>query len=597
MKLFKAKLLFYTVVSALAIFAGFISYIEVNDVNMVSVVDEFTDRIVYGEDSNNIMDAIIAKNDPEAKAVTSAETEIAAFSRNTETQSSVRSMPEQEAPEPISTPTPTPYPTATPTPTPTSTPTVTACPHQWAYSPNGDGTHSVACIVCGAEPFPRIEECELNEDYRCVKCSYQHVHTLELQKDGTHTFLCECGYSEQGEHNFEVRYSDNVGHILICECGEIRSEHHNFDTNFVQKICKDCGYVYQRYVVEDMSKKMYTHEYVNQRKYPTTSSDKLGHYEIGTALDIVGYVSSFDDNPDEQWYLTSNGDYVYAKYLKDKAPTATPTPTPTNTPTPTPKPKPKPTNTPKPTQKPSAPTPTPDLRGGLGDMAIDKILKSSDYQFQSTAVYTSGGKKQTMGLCDLCSATNLLNRKLARDGGYSSSHKFEIYDVIAEVNGIKRSSITYLGKGGTYGKNPQYSYSFHPYFRENITFTTKDSKSKYTMQSVYVYNNSGNTNMNYIKELLSKHPEGVMIRAGYEPGKSNGFAHALVITYCDKDGQFYAIDTGSDQVYYNNRWNTVQFGTATVKLEDTWLCRQGKEKKGKNYNVFACIWAITYIDH
>ncbi len=589
MKLFKAKLFFYTIVSVLAILAGFISYVEVNDISLVSAIDNLSDRIIGAEGENKIAEAIISRNNPDIRP-SEDENQESSFSGRQEAQGSVRNNPEQEdpTPEPSPTPSPSPLPTATPRPTPT--PTYTPCLHQWAYSENGDGTHSVVCIICGAEPYPNIEPCELNEDYMCVKCSFQHVHELELLKDGTHTYQCSCGYTEQGEHNFEVRYSDANGHILICDCGEIRSEHHNYVTNFEKKVCKDCGYVYQRYTIEELTQTMYVHCYVNQREFPTTSSKKLGNYHAGDVLNVVGYVTSYDGNADEKWYLTDKGDYVFAEYVKNVAPTATPTPTPTNTPTNTPTPK--PTKKPTPTPNPGKPTPTPDLRGGLGDLSIDKILGHSDYQYQSTVYYQSNGKTKTNGLCDLCAATNLLNRKLARDGNYSKSHRFEITDVIAVVNNISRSSITYLGKDGD---KPKYSYNFKPYFRENITFTTKDGGTSYTMKSVYLYSNSANYNLNYVKDLMAKHPEGVMIRGTYYSSTTNGFDHALVLTYCDANGQWYAIDTGSDQIRVNGRYENIRFGTATMKLEDTWLCG-GAKKKNSKYNFWNCIWAVTYID-
>jgi len=86
------------------------------------------------------------------------------------------------------------------------------CQHQWAYSENGDGSHTVTCSKCG-ESY--AESCTF-EGRSCVKCGYtkecEHKWTYASNGDGTHTKTC----SECDESTVEACEYDEYGVCIHC---------------------------------------------------------------------------------------------------------------------------------------------------------------------------------------------------------------------------------------------------------------------------------------------------------------------------------------------------------------------------------------------
>jgi len=133
------------------------------------------------------------------------------------------------------------------------------CLHEFEYSANGDGTHSVECLICG---YTGTEDCNL-ADGPCPDCGYEEecLHdemTFSTNEDGTHNFACancdysgvedcdlsdgpcpDCGYEEECLHELTYTTNDDGTHNFACaNCDYSGVE----DCDLSIGACPECGY-------------------------------------------------------------------------------------------------------------------------------------------------------------------------------------------------------------------------------------------------------------------------------------------------------------------------------------------------------------------
>ncbi len=120
----------------------------------------------------------------------------------------------------------------------------------------GDDCHAYTCSVCGEE-FEKAHDFG-NGQYKatsdgaihyiqCQDCGYRRVHSADMiytQNSKYHVGACEhegCNYTVDKEAHEFTRFfkGDAEKHIAVCEeCGFVTAKEHNF----VNGVCKDCGY-------------------------------------------------------------------------------------------------------------------------------------------------------------------------------------------------------------------------------------------------------------------------------------------------------------------------------------------------------------------
>ncbi len=129
------------------------------------------------------------------------------------------------------------------------------CEHEYTYSSNGDGTHTVECGNCD---YFGTEDCNL-ADGPCPACGYcLHEYSYSSNGDGTHTVECNnctyvgtedcnlddgacpsCGYEEACVHEYTYISNSDGTHIVECaNCDSLFEE----DCDLTNGTCPQCGY-------------------------------------------------------------------------------------------------------------------------------------------------------------------------------------------------------------------------------------------------------------------------------------------------------------------------------------------------------------------
>lgn len=181
--------------------------------------------------------------------------------------------------------------------------------------------------------------------------------------------------------------------------------------------------------------------------------------------------------------------------------------------------------------------------------AIDNIMGTGNYVGQ--CYISADGKTLGTGLCNVCSLANMLNRKLALDGGFSTSTMFTAQSVIkttASATSIKEYSIYKSG----YGKYVK-AYSWVTSRGTKNVGTTNVSNhfktsngaeysvSKITNATVAAGIKSNGSVEKYFAGLLDQHPEGVYVYLKYA---TNSYHAVLISGYTYSAGKYtlYVID-------------------------------------------------------
>ena len=162
----------------------------------------------------------------------------------------------------------------------------------------------------------------------------------------------------------------------------------------------------------------------------------------------------------------------------------------------------------------------------------------------------SNGDRIT-GICNVCSITTLLNRRLAYDG--KTDEEFTVYDVFDACGVTVRSGPSYWNENR--GKTG-FVYSGDTGYWSKLKYKN-DSGTSYQAIRVGVdqikdgINETGSFN-NYLIKLLHEHPEGICIR--------NETANHVAVIY------YYAIIDGRVQFYVKDPVERY-----SGKVEDAWI--------------------------
>ena len=213
---------------------------------------------------------------------------------------------------------------------------------------------------------------------------------------------------------------------------------------------------------------------------------------------------------------------------------------------------------------------------------INSRISYEDYHQQTTRYNTSG--QRVVGQCNICAATNLLNRKLALDGAYSSTNRFKFEYVFytsclycpgsnLTVDKVKQASRTYPYDDASNKITSDYTYSdgycYNPIYQLG--------NKKYQLVS------SNARTASELAQLIENHHEGIFIRCFYG---SSGHCVVLYDYKLNSDGSytFYSIDTASGS---EEKWQT--------DFANTWLGGQSYNGKKVSPSNQECINIVMYL--
>ena len=174
------------------------------------------------------------------------------------------------------------------------------------------------------------------------------------------------------------------------------------------------------------------------------------------------------------------------------------------------------------------------------------------------------GSVRKYGQCNVCSITNLLNRRLAKDGIYSASDRFQFeyvfYETCLYTSGTKKTATDAINNSIAHPYNDgdatiDAAFDSDGYFNNPI-YTLSSTGKKYQLKLSY------DVDVDSLIKLINNHPEGIFIR--YYHDTSSGYrtsGHCIVLTKYE-NGKFYAVDTASASYSYDcsfdKTWSATQ---------------------------------------
>ncbi len=182
------------------------------------------------------------------------------------------------------------------------------------------------------------------------------------------------------------------------------------------------------------------------------------------------------------------------------------------------------------------------------ELVVDIENEGPPQQIQLYRVDSNGDR--ITGICNVCSITTLLNRRLVYDG--KTDEEFTVNDVFDACGvSVKAGPIYWNGSGKT-----GYRYSGDTGYWSRLKYRNEYGTSyqaiRVSVDEIKDGVNSAGSFSNYLIGLLHKHPEGICIR--------NEAANHVAVIY------YYAIIDGKVQFYVKD-----PVGRYSGKVEDAWI--------------------------